>query len=265
MDYTPHRHSLKTCMCKYHAAALCSCLKPWHDKQPCSFVKQRLHYAGYHCTMSQQYLRRIYTTSEISVWASESEVGRNQNKQCCRKCKILARLMDHLWLGGPSQLWVVCQSIICWEWDHATNKKNGQNGPNGIGILLRHNGHLISVHLWNRFSTFILKHFLHPLVAKRTIYGRTLGRPVDWWVAFGDRANVFQQHQTRELMASVYTDPSPSRPSVSELVATCSDSLRRRRPSSSKVVWCACPKPPVHVVATAGYQNGHDLGSELQM
>ena len=98
MDYTPHRHSLKTCMCKYHAAALCSCLKPWHDKHPCSFVKQRLHYAGYHCTMSQQYLRRIYTTSEISVRASESEVGRNQNKQCCRKCKILARLMDHLWL-----------------------------------------------------------------------------------------------------------------------------------------------------------------------
>ena len=61
--------------------------------------------------------------------------------------------------------------------------KNGQNGPNGVRILLRYNGHLISVHLWNRLSTFIPKHFLqnlkNPLVAKLTIYGRTLGRPVD--------------------------------------------------------------------------------------
>ena len=31
-------------------------------------------------------------------------------------------------------------------------------------------------------------------------------------------------------------------------------------PSSSKVVQWACPKPPVHVVATAGYQNVHGLG-----
>ena len=78
--------------------------------------------------------------------------------------------------------------------------KNGQNGPNGIHILLRRNGHLISVHLWNCVSTFITKHFLqnlkNSLVAKRTIYGRTLGRPVDWWVAYGDRATVFQQHWT---------------------------------------------------------------------
>ena len=76
--------------------------------------------------------------------------------------------------------------------------KNGQNGPNGVRILLRHNGHLISVQLWNHFSTFIPKHFLqkltNPLVAKRTIYGRSLGRPVDSWLAFGDRATVFQQH-----------------------------------------------------------------------
>ena len=98
--------------------------------------------------------------------------------------------------GDPSQFWVVRQSIICW--DHATNQKNGQNGPNGIHILLRRNGHLTSVHLWNCLSTFITKHFLqnlkNSLVAKRTIHGRTLGRQVDWWVAFGDRATVFQQH-----------------------------------------------------------------------
>ena len=67
--------------------------------------------------------------------------------------------------------------------------------PNGVRILQRHNEHLILMHLWNRLSTFILKHFLqnlkNPLVAKRTIYGRTLGRPC---VAFGNRATVFQQH-----------------------------------------------------------------------
>ena len=76
--------------------------------------------------------------------------------------------------------------------------KNGQNGPNRVRILLRHNGHLISVHLWHRLSTFIPKHFLQNLknllVANRTIYGRTLGHPVNSWVAFGDRATLFQQH-----------------------------------------------------------------------
>ena len=59
-----------------------------------------------------------------------------------------------------------------------------------------------SVHLWNRLSTFISKHFLqnlkNPLVAKGTIYGRTLGPPVDSWVTFGDRATVFQQHCTEQ-------------------------------------------------------------------
>ena len=102
-----------------------------------------------------------------------------------RKCKILARLTDHLygwWVGGPSQFWVVHQSIICW--DQATNN-NGLNGPNAVLILLRHNGNLIAVQLWNLLSTFIPKHFLqnlkNPLVAKRTIFCRTLGRPMYSW------------------------------------------------------------------------------------
>ena len=76
--------------------------------------------------------------------------------------------------------------------------KNGQNGPNRIRLLLRHNEPFISGHLWNPLSTFIPKHFLqnlkNALVAKRTIYGRTLGHPVDWWIKFGDRATIFQQH-----------------------------------------------------------------------
>ena len=61
--------------------------------------------------------------------------------------------------------------------------------PNGIGHLM-----ILLVRLWNRLSTWIPKHFLqnlkNPLVAKRTIYGRTLGRPVDSWVAFGDRISA---------------------------------------------------------------------------
>ena len=47
-------------------------------------------------------------------------------------------------------------------------------------------------------SSFIPKYFLqnlkNPLVAKQTIDGGTLGRPVNSWVAFGDRATIFQQH-----------------------------------------------------------------------
>ena len=47
-------------------------------------------------------------------------------------------------------------------------------------------------------SCFIPKYFLqnlkNSLVAKRTIDGGTLGRPVDSWVTFGDRATIFQQH-----------------------------------------------------------------------
>ena len=71
--------------------------------------------------------------------------------------------------------------------------------------------------------------------------------------------------KTSELMFHVYTDPSPcpkflSRTSVCELVATCSDFLGLGRPSASEVVQCACSKLPVHMVATAGYQNGPGFG-----
>ena len=128
--------------------------------------------------------------------------GKHKNmfvyRQCCRKCKILARLTDHLWLMVGWSVSVLGSPPINNLLRPCNQSKNGQNGPNGIRILLRHNGHLISVHLWNCLSTFITKHFLqnlkNSLVAKRTIYGWTLGHLVDWWVAFGDRATVFQQH-----------------------------------------------------------------------
>ena len=59
------------------------------------------------------------------------------------------------------------------------------------------NGHLISVHLWHRLSTFFLQYFLqnlkNPLVVKRTIKGWTLGRPVGSWVSFGDRITAALQ------------------------------------------------------------------------
>ena len=49
----------------------------------------------------------------------------------------------------------------------------------------------LSVHFSSEI--FFAKH-KNSLVAKRTIHGRTLGRPLDSWVAFGDWATVFQQH-----------------------------------------------------------------------
>ena len=66
--------------------------------------------------------------------------------------------------------------------------------------------------------------------------------------------------KTSELMFWVYTNQSLCprllpRTSVSELVATCSDFLGHGRPSSSKVVQCACSKPLIHVVPTVGYQK----------
>ena len=57
------------------------------------------------------------------------------------------------------------------------------------------NGHMISV---NRMFSFIPKYFLqnlkNSLVAKQTNDDGTLGRPVDSWVAFGERVTIFQQH-----------------------------------------------------------------------
>ena len=102
--------------------------------------------------------------------------------QCYRKCKILARLRDHLWLMVGWSVSVLGSPPINNLLRPRNQSKKRQNGPNGVLILLRHNGHFMSVHLWNRLSTFIPKHFLqnlkNPLVAKRTIYGKTLGRPV---------------------------------------------------------------------------------------
>ena len=57
---------------------------------------------------------------------------------------------------------------------------------------------MTSIHLWGCLSTFLPKYFLQNIknswVAKRTIHGKTLGRPLDSWVAIGNRATVFQQH-----------------------------------------------------------------------
>ena len=45
----------------------------------------------------------------------------------------------------------------------------------------------------------------HPLVAKRTIYGsRTLGRPMNSWVAFGAWATVVQQHCTLSYQIAIF-------------------------------------------------------------
>ena len=110
-----------------------------------------------------------------------------------------AQQTTHGWcLGGPSQFWVVRQSIICS--DHEINWKLVKMGQSECAFYLdtSTNGHMISVHRWNHVPSFIPKYFLqnlkNSLVAKRTIDGGTLGRPVDSWVGFGDRVTMFQQH-----------------------------------------------------------------------
>ena len=74
--------------------------------------------------------------------------------QCCRKCKILARPMDHLWLMVGWSVSFLGSPPIKILLRPCNQSKSGQNGPNRVCILLRHNGRLISVHLWN-LSTFI--------------------------------------------------------------------------------------------------------------
>ena len=48
-----------------------------------------------------------------------------------------------------------------------------------VPILLRHNGHLISMHLWNRLSTFIPKHFLQNL--NNPLHWNYLLIFCNWW------------------------------------------------------------------------------------
>ena len=78
----------------------------------------------------------------------------------------------------------------------------------GIGIENNGIGIRIELKKWNwpqpcpfapfasllSFQNIFCKTLKNPLVTKRTIYGRTLGHPVDSWVTFGDQATIFQQH-----------------------------------------------------------------------
>ena len=84
-------------------------------------------------------------------------------------------LMDYLWFMVRWSISFLGSSSINNLLRPCNQSKNDQNGQSGVRILLRQNGRLISVHLWNRLSTFIPNHFLqnlkNPLVAKWTIYG----------------------------------------------------------------------------------------------
>ena len=77
-------------------------------------------------------------------------------------------------------------------WIHLKMVKRGQS-ETAFYLGASTNGHMISVNVMS-----ILKYFLqnlkNSLVAKRTIGGETLGRPVDSRAAFGDRATIFRQH-----------------------------------------------------------------------
>ena len=134
---------------------------------------------------------------------------------------------------GPSQFWVVCQLII--YWGHEINERIGQNESIGIHSGTSTNSHIddlvqncsvscalvmeilqSSIKLWILYHVFDIitsaelsvhfyleifsaKHteFIGRQTDGRTIHGRTLGRRLDLWVAFGDWATVFQQHWLR--------------------------------------------------------------------
>ena len=149
-----------------------------------------------------------------------------RTSQCCWKSKIPGRPTDHPWLmvawsvsvlGGPSwytetiksikELAKTSQSVFTLYSDTSTHRHADHadgfvqdcsiSGALAMEILQSCAKPLISMHLRSCLSTFLPKYFLqninNSLVAKRTIHGRTLGRPLDSWVAFGDQATVFQQ------------------------------------------------------------------------
>ena len=112
----------------------------------------------------------------------------------------VAQWTTHGWLlGGTSQFWVVCQSIICsqHEINLMVNRRQSES-EFYLGTSNVTNGYSISV---NIMSSFILKYILqnlkNSLVAKWTIAVGTLGHTVDSWVAFGTRGTIFQQHCTK--------------------------------------------------------------------
>ena len=132
------------------------------------------------------------------------------------------------WLGDPSQFWVVRQLYTetiknqLKNWSKRANRYSrfiqtqvhrhtdgfvqdcSLSGALAMEILQS----CAKPWIWylrSCLSTFLPKYFFqntkNSLFAKRTIHGRTLGRPLDSWVAFGDRATVFQQHWLWPLLA----------------------------------------------------------------
>ena len=98
---------------------------------------------------------------------------------------------------------------------------------------------------------------------------------IEIWVKFQDFWRTFSSPsseaiKTTESMFCVYTDQSLCLrvlfwTSMSELVATCRDSLGCGRLSLSKVVQCTCSNLPVHMVGTKMAVALDDLRSELWM
>ena len=138
------------------------------------------------------------------------------------KSWVAQRTTHDWWLGGPSQFWVVrqwytetmksmkelvkmSQSVSALYSDTSPNRHtDGFVQDWGISSALAMEILQSCAKPWIRYqcicclSTFLPKYFLqninNSLVANRTIHGRTFSRPLDSWVAFGDRATVFQQH-----------------------------------------------------------------------
>ena len=152
-------------------------------------------------------------------WAIISEMVSAAEKA---KSWVAQRTTHDWWLGGPSQFWVVrqwytetmksikelvkmSQSVSALYSDTSPNRHTDgfvQDWGISSALAMEILQSCAKPWIWYQciccLSTFLPKYFLqninNSLVAKRTIHGRTFSRPLDSWVAFGDRATVFQQH-----------------------------------------------------------------------
>ena len=168
--------------------------------------------------------------------------------QCCGKCKILVRPTDHpwLWLGGPFQFWVLggpsINNLLRPQNQLKIVKMSQSTSTFYLGTST--NGHMISVELYVLFHSDFLQNLKNSLVAKRIIDGGTLGRPVDSWVAFGDRATIFQQHctaQSRLVVTILVTVSSRWAATVANFFLMGGVDLQYRDPCrDSPTVWCLC-------------------------
>ena len=192
------------------------------------------------------------------------ETGRNLSKglsSAAEKAKswVAQRTTHDWWLGDPSQFWVVrqwytetmksikelvkmSQSVSALYSDTSPNRHTDgfvQDWGISSALAMEILQYCARPWIWYQciccLSTFLPKYFLQNinnlLVAKRTIHGRTFSRPLDSWVAFGDRVTVFQQHWLSqwELHDHDYNSHTSLNKFVCMILLTCTSNGRAYR------------------------------------